>query len=191
MKACSIAGCGKPHFGRGWCSAHYQRWQSSGSPVGGGTSPGEPMRYLERSVLTYEGDDCLRWPYRSNSHGYGLITIDKKTRVVSRIVCEIIYGPPPDPAMDASHSCGRGHLRCVNKRHLSWKSKRDNQADRLIHGTALLGARNPAAKLSEEDVRQIRALRGIVPQKELAHNFGVWQSHISAIQLGKKWALPT
>jgi hypothetical protein len=27
---CSIGGCGKPSFCRGWCSAHYSRWQRHG-----------------------------------------------------------------------------------------------------------------------------------------------------------------
>lgn len=28
---CSIEGCGKPHYGRGWCSMHYWRWRRHGS----------------------------------------------------------------------------------------------------------------------------------------------------------------
>lgn len=27
---CSVAGCGRPVVGRGWCQAHYGRWQRSG-----------------------------------------------------------------------------------------------------------------------------------------------------------------
>lgn len=29
---CSIKGCSRPVFGRGWCSAHYQRWRKHGDP---------------------------------------------------------------------------------------------------------------------------------------------------------------
>ncbi len=29
---CSIGGCGKPHFGRGWCRTHYSRWFKTGDP---------------------------------------------------------------------------------------------------------------------------------------------------------------
>lgn len=28
---CSIAGCNKPSFGRGWCGMHYERWRRLGS----------------------------------------------------------------------------------------------------------------------------------------------------------------
>lgn len=30
---CSIEGCGKPKFTRGWCSMHYSRWQRHGDPL--------------------------------------------------------------------------------------------------------------------------------------------------------------
>jgi len=31
-RTCSIGGCGKPVYGRGWCGMHYQRWKRSGDP---------------------------------------------------------------------------------------------------------------------------------------------------------------
>lgn len=30
---CSIPGCGKRHYGRGWCGAHYRRWQTHGNSL--------------------------------------------------------------------------------------------------------------------------------------------------------------
>jgi len=32
-RTCSINGCDGPVSGRGWCSKHYQRWQSNGDPL--------------------------------------------------------------------------------------------------------------------------------------------------------------
>lgn len=37
MASCSIDGCGKRAINsRGWCNAHYHRWQRHGDPLGGG-----------------------------------------------------------------------------------------------------------------------------------------------------------
>ena len=33
MTTCSIAGCEKPRKARGWCSAHWSRWQRHGDPA--------------------------------------------------------------------------------------------------------------------------------------------------------------
>jgi 5-methylcytosine-specific restriction endonuclease McrA len=33
LPPCSIEGCGKPGFCRGWCTAHYSRWQRHGDPL--------------------------------------------------------------------------------------------------------------------------------------------------------------
>lgn len=37
MRICSIEGCERAHVGRGWCAAHYRRWQLYRDPLGGGT----------------------------------------------------------------------------------------------------------------------------------------------------------
>lgn len=33
VRTCSIEGCGKAQFCRGWCAAHYSRWQRHGDPL--------------------------------------------------------------------------------------------------------------------------------------------------------------
>lgn len=50
------------------------------------------------------------------------------------------------------------------------------------------GERNGLSKLTDEAVLEIRAMRGRVAQPVLAKRFGVSQSLISLVQLGKVWA---
>jgi hypothetical protein len=51
----------------------------------------------------------------------------------------------------------------------------------------LPGELNPRSKLTEEDVREIRALRGKVSQRELGARFGVTKTAIRYAQLGRNW----
>lgn len=93
------------------------------------------LDYYNNVVVNYEGDDCLTWPFPTNSNGYGALTINKKYFIVSRLLCTKVYGDPPTRAHQAAHSCGKGHLGCVAKSHLRWATPAENQADRIIHGT--------------------------------------------------------
>jgi len=57
----------------------------------------------------------------------------------------------------------------------------------VLHGTALRGAAVASTKLTEDEVHEIRALRGIVSQRDLAKQFGVSNSQICRIQAGTRW----
>lgn len=152
------------------------------------TPNGEPERYLREVVLAYDGNECVIWPFSKSSSGYGTIMREGLPRTVSRLVCEEEHGPPPTPDHEAAHSCGKGHLACVTKRHLSWKTRPENQADKLTHGTHGRGERNSVAKLSEEDIPTIRALRGVMTQAAVAAQFGISRSNVGLIQGRKSWA---
>lgn len=127
---CIVEGCNRERAGRAWCAVHYKRWLRYGDTAGKRTPNGEPERFLRETVLTYDGDQCLAWPYSRTGAGYGKIQKDGRTQIVSRVVCEEVYGPPPSSLDQAAHSCHNGHLGCVTKGHLSWKTPRRNLAER-------------------------------------------------------------
>jgi hypothetical protein len=188
FKACSVDGC-KGNADRsarganGWCGAHYQRWWRHGDPLSGRTPWGEPERYYREVVLPYDGAECLIWPYALSNGGYGLIG----GKIVARLVCEDANGLPPTDDHEAAHSCGRGGEACVTKRHLSWKTHGENEADKLAHGTHNRGERHGLAKLTEPEVRQILALKGTKSQSEIAEQFGVVQQQVSRIHRKVDW----
>ncbi|MER8602822.1 hypothetical protein NKH48_03370 [Mesorhizobium sp. M1233] len=190
MAECSIHGCGRTVCNRrGWCNTHYQRWRNHGDPLVVKSTPsGEPERYYQEVVLGYEGDECLTWPFATKDSGYAQIWVGKKCHGVHRRVCEHVHGPAPTRKHDAAHSCGNGHLACVTKRHLSWKTRKGNMADTLIHGTHSRGTRSSRARLNEAQVREIRALRGNKSEPEIAKQFGVTRHAISNIVLRRTWA---
>lgn len=141
---------------------------------------GDPRRFIEEHV-SHTGDECLIWPYARFKNGYAEIG----TSVASNVMCEAAHGPAPDGKTDAAHSCGNGTLGCVNPNHLSWKTRKENMADTLAHGTRQRGEKHGAAKLTPALILYIRgsAKRGV----DLAAELGISKSHISGVRSGTKW----
>lgn len=142
---------------------------------------GRAQDFLRNAVSQHEGDDCLLWPFSTNGIGYGRIN----NKLVHRIVCEQFHGAPPHVMSEAAHLCG---VRlCCSPRHLSWKTHRENMADMRVHGTVNVGSRNGAAKLTEDDVLKIHALAGQRSQRQIARQFGVYQTTVRDVLIGKSW----
>lgn len=190
MDICRIDGCNAPVKvkSRGLCNRHYRRFQRHGDPLAGGLPKGEPFRYFSEVVLSHHEDACLFWPYGKSGGGYALMwSPHNEDRYVHRAACRAEHGPPPTPRHEAAHSCGKGHLGCVARKHLSWKTSSDNQIDKRAHGTDNRGHRHPLAKLTEEQVRQIRALGPNISCLAIARQLGVTDSAIYAIREGITW----
>lgn len=137
-----------------------------------------------RANAGHQGDECLTWPF-GGCNGYGNLSVNGQYHYAHRLMCELAHGPAPSPDHEAAHSCGRGHQKCVNPNHLSWKTRSENQLDRTAQGT-----RNTwswRGKLTQEQANQILALKGKKTQAELAKMFGVSRSNISFIHCGKAW----
>lgn len=188
-KICSIEGCGRPRDARGYCKRHYMRLRSHGDPIGGALTRGHVQEYYKHVVLNYDGDDCLIWPFYRNEKGYAKWTRSpSQTRLVSRMVCEDVYGPAPTERHQAAHSCGKGHEGCVTKKHLRWALPTENEADKLLHGTDNRGERSGHSVLAQEQVAEILALQGVVSIVEIAEKYGVSVGTIWDIFAGHSWA---
>lgn len=185
-RLCSVEGCGKRHRSHEYCGAHLERFKKHGDPLGGQPPRGTTVQWI-KDHAAHVGDDCLPWPFSRTPNGYGCVTYNGRRRSASRVMCEVAHGPPPTPAHEAAHSCGKGHEACMNPGHLSWKTHSGNQMDRHDHGTACAGDEQWMSKLTTADVLVIRAARGRETQQSLANRFGVYQQHISLIQRGMRW----
>lgn len=186
---CSISGCGNPRLAKGWCRKHYLRWYKYGDPLFTKQTPnGELLRYFEEEVLSYDGEECLIWPYGRNAYGYAVMTADGEKQIVSRYLCERTKGAPPSKRHDAAHSCGKGNLGCVTKRHLSWKTRAGNHADKIEHGTHIYGERIAIAKLNDEAVRTMRRLRSSMSLVDIARMYGVSPATAHSAINRKTWA---
>lgn len=185
---CSVDGCHRPYYGRGYCQRHWQRWEAHGDPKAGRTERGSVPEYIETVILAHTGDDCLIWPFARTDTGYGQLAIGGKKHKASRYVCARVHGEPPTPTHESAHSCGNGHLGCVSPRHLSWKTPSENSADKYLHGTHLLGERNHSAKLTNQQVREIRAMSDEYSDAAIGRMFSVRGSTIGKIRRRERWA---
>lgn len=127
------------------------------------------------------GNDCLLWPFSVTTPGYGSFSYLNQRFLSHRFMCEQANGPAPDPSYHAAHSCG--NRRCVNPKHLRWRSQSDNQYERRAHGTN----NKTRHKLTLEQARQIRKLKGIETAIQTAARYGVTESNVRLIQEGKTW----
>jgi len=189
-KLCGVLGCEKPLHAHGFCARHAYRFRAHGDPEAGrrGASPGEPLRWIEAHA-GYRGDDCLRWPFEVTRHGYGTVKHDGKRRVASRVMCIAAHGPAPSETHEAAHSCGNGHLACMNPTHLRWATRAENMQDAKEHGSIAAAAKKKSTSgLDEEKVRAIRALSGSLKQREIADMFGIGETLANKVINGRLWA---
>ena len=116
---------------------------------------GEAIAWLLAHV-GHEGDDCLLWPFgRDNRVGRGRVQFRGKLEWAHRAMCTLAHGEPPTPKHQAAHSCGNGHLGCINQRHLKWATNSENQHDRRAHGRRE-GAIGTRTRLTLEQIAHIR-----------------------------------
>lgn len=180
---CSIVGCRRKSHAKGLCNSHYAALRRGDDlTIPRRASPGAPLRWILDHV-NYNGDGCLIWPFGLHGKGYASLSGTSATR----LMCEAANGPAPSRRHEAAHSCGKGHEACIHPKHLRWATKIENHADQVVHGTRLIGAKNPSAVLNEAAVRRARAMRGQKAIREIASSFGVSFSCMRAVLAGETW----
>lgn len=118
--------------------------------------------------------------------GYGQIGDGKRVRTTHRVAYELSNGPIPDGQL-IRHKCD--NRRCVNPGHLLAGTQRDNMRDAVERNRVARGFRLPHTRLTEQDVRDIRA-RYAVRQEgrfrranavELAAEYGIHPQYLKDI----------
>lgn len=147
------------------------------------------LRFFEK--ITVKESGCWEWTESSrDGRGYGLFFMDKQSRRAHRVMAYFCLGRWTDD--EVLHTCD--NPPCCNPNHLVEGSHAENMADMKAKGRGRTspgrkGSGNPAAKLTEVQVAEIRHkyASGEYLQRVLAEEYGVAPSRISLIVNEKVW----
>lgn len=125
MKTCSIPGCSKKRFARGWCSMHYARWRQHGDPAINLKQRPLADRFWEKVDTS---GDCWIWTATRFENGYGCIEDRDENgvrhrKLAHRVAYELARGPIPE-GLVIDHLCR--NRACVNPDHLEPVTQRVN-----------------------------------------------------------------
>lgn len=194
---CSIEGCDKARYARGWCVLHYSRWKRLGDP--GEAAPrisNKNDSMYERVVAigwTVTGSGCWETNGSRSKHGYALVhasSLDgpaRKTLLAHRVVFEHHHGQL-GPGEVVRHSCD--NPPCLNPDDLLRGTQADNVDDMWERKRGASGFRHPNTRLSEAQVLEIqkRYRAGGATHQALADEFSVSREHVGNIIRGKRRA---
>ncbi len=140
-----------------------------------------------------ERSDCLIWTGSKNTQGYGKLIVKGKMILAHRFAYCVAVGLTLKEIEDLviRHRCD--NPSCINPTHLETGTPMDNVMDRVARGRSASGECNGHSKLTAEQVEEIIAT--YIPRHPefggtaLGKKFGVRQTTISKIILGKRWKL--
>lgn len=190
---CEIEGCTESIAvkSRGWCDKHYTRWKRHGDPnhVTRRNSRGlglEDRLRLPGWEVTERG--CWEWLGKGPGERYGKLTVNGSIVSAHRLAYTLWVGPIPEGCV-IRHTCD--NPPCINPAHLIPGTHRDNSQDMVKRGRQRdqRGVKHNMHRLVPEQVARIREryAAGGIRQQDLAEEYGVTQTCISAIVRGKTW----
>lgn len=133
-RICAFEGCGKKHYGKGFCAGHYQQLIGHGilCPLRSGRPNGSPpiIEVDERPCPNQSlAGPCHVYRGTITQKGYGQTSINGKSVMVHRYVWEQTNGPIPK-GLEIDHQC---RVRaCCNVQHLRVVTKKVNLTENVV-----------------------------------------------------------
>lgn len=160
----------------------YDRWRASDGCM------------LERFWQNVEKSEAC-WNYKTlNVEGYGIIAVGsgprRKQYLAHRYAWKVYHGTLPPADMAICHHCD--NPRCVRPEHLYVGTWKDNAEDRTRRDRHVRGERSWSAKLTDDQVREIRlSFKRTGPKQsntsQLARQYGVSPCTIGFVVSGRGW----
>lgn len=137
--------------------------------------------------VTKSADACWLWIGCKQGDGYGSFRYKGHMVLAHRLSWQEANGPIPQD-MHVLHKCDVRN--CVRPDHLFLGTELDNSRDKIAKGRGrwLRGEENPRAKLSTDDVANIRERRASGESMgHLSRDFGVTHTAIRYAVTGRNW----
>jgi hypothetical protein len=152
-----------------------------------GTRPKQTLEERFWAKVDKSGE-CWLWTAAVDGRGYGKIqtgTLAKpKLEAAHRVAWRLTRGT--EPTGFVLHHCDTP--RCVRPDHLFEGTSADNAADMVTKGRQTRGASHPFARLTEEQVREIRSLDPEITNiAAVARRYGVSYFTIRKVVRGETW----
>ena len=137
--------------------------------------------------ITYNHNNCIELPGYKDPKGYDRVFIKGgKTHGAHRYSYEYHIGPIPT-GMFVCHKCD--NPPCINPNHLFLGTNQDNVNDKVIKNRQGKGEQISSSKLTEDQVREIRAkhIFRVYTYQMLADEYNVSSDTIQKIVKRKLW----
>lgn len=178
---CKVDGCNGLVMCKEFCQKHYYRFRKNGDP---NKVLSEPNKKIAFEIDENGCFNCTS--HSTNSGGYPEIQRKGKHIVLSRFIYMEMFGKIPDGHV-IRHKCD--NRRCINPEHLISGTPRENSRDMVERDRSMYGSRSKSAKLTEEQVLEIkRLLRDTtLTKREIAKGYSVARTTVTAINRGETW----
>lgn len=159
----------------------YRRHLRNGVPAGGSLEE----RFWQRIERPSDPGACHEWT-GATTRGYGCIRINRRTTPTHRLAWTLSRGPIPE-GLWVLHRCD--NRLCCNADHLFLGDVRANVSDMVAKGRNRPCRKegHPRAKLNEQCVKVLRAMRGRKTSILLAALHGVGASTVTNVWTGQTW----
>jgi hypothetical protein len=147
---------------------------------------------LESRIAIDSVSGCWNWLGYVQSGGYGQLRINNAPVSTHRLSWKLYNDQEIPNGLCVLHKCD--NRRCINPAHLFLGTPRDNVRDCINKGRNsngfckghLHGKKKRVRKLTDDQVREIRATRWKEPLASVAQRYGVSMACVSTIRRNKR-----
>lgn len=127
---------------------------------------------------------CYLYTGARSDKGYGTLKVRGKQSIATRAMWEEVNGPIP-AGLFVCHRCD--NPPCIRLAHLFLGTHGRNMADKTRKARSPSGEHHHNAKLTRDQVLEIRVLFGTLTHRLIAERFSVSTSAIDLISSGRNW----